>query len=94
MAAVVKGVAKPACRATGPRPFLPQSGMGCGQWFADSAGTVVGECVSGWNPKVFSQVGVARAFSKCAGATVALMSTVMRPPSAPGAAFPASDQVR
>ena len=48
----------------------------------------------GWKPKVFFQVGAACSFSECAITIVASRSTVTRPPSAPGAASPASAQAR
>ena len=49
---------------------------------------------AGWNPNVFFHVGVAWSFSEHEVTTVASISTVTRPPSAPGAASPASAQAR
>ena len=52
------------------------------------------QAVIGWKPNVFFQVGAACCFSECAITIVASRSTVTRPPSAPGAASPASAQAR
>ena len=65
-----------------------------GQRLTGPAGPWSAKAVSGWNPKVFFQVGLACSFSECAVTTVASMSTVTSPPSAPGAAPPASAQAR
>ena len=52
------------------------------------------QAVSGWNPKVFFQVGAAWSLPECATTMVASRSTVTRPPSAPGALSPARAQAR
>jgi len=52
------------------------------------------KAVRGWKPKDFFQVGAACSFSEWAITMVASRSTVTSPPSAPGAASPASAQTR
>ena len=52
------------------------------------------QAVIGWNPNVFFHVAAACSFSECAITIVASRSTVTSPPSAPGAASPASAHAR